>query len=396
MNMHRLLTFLLLSFYVNYSFLVASEEFEEKPLSPILREHYQEDHIIPSQVPSIGRYTPAYDNKKIAEIAEIVVYDEHSPKYVSLESADGIFEFIEKEEAELRITNEKTVPLQGIQKIAELAEFDNGRMDKVKSHQIQTAPYKFFGNLLITFPHALDKRTSPVRCVGSGVLIGPNHVLTAGHNIYDHGRGGWAQEIIFTPAQHKEHKPYGEAKGIILRTFKGWVQGGGEGYDYDMGLIILETALGYQTGWMSLLETEEAFLGLRPTLTIAGYPYEGIKLKTQDGVTKVKVAKMYKHSAPLKESQKMRLLYEINTLKGQSGSPIISYIESINNICVLGIHTHGSTSANEGARLTINKFERILEGISRFRLPRPSLEVNLRGDKNEVEDHLIDVSKKAT
>ncbi|MBN9343686.1 MAG: hypothetical protein BGO76_01710 [Caedibacter sp. 38-128] len=394
--MYRLLTFLLLTFYANCSYLVASEEFEERPLSAILIDSYQEDPIIPSQIPSIGRYTPAYDNKKVSEIAEISVYDEHSPKYVSLKAEDGIFEFIEKEEAEFRITNEKTDFLQETQKIAELAEFDNGRMDKVKSHQIQTAPYKFFGNILITFPHALNKRTSPVRCVGSGVLIGPNHVLTAGHNIYNHGRGGWAQEIIFTPAQHKEYKPYGEAKGVILRTFKGWIQGSGEGYDYDIGLIILETAIGYQTGWMSLLEPEETFLDLRPTLTIAGYPYKDVKLKTQDGVTKVKVAKMYKHSAPLKESQEMRLLYEINTLEGQSGSPIISFIKSIKTSFVLGIHTHGSTAANEGARLTINKFERILEGISRFRLPRPSLEVSLRGHENEVEDYLIDVSKKAS
>ena len=57
----------------------------------------------------------------------------------------------------------------------------------------RSAPYKFVGQLLFT--------SGSKDYVGSGSVIKPKSVLTAGHNVYD-AEGGWSVDIRFNRAQY--------------------------------------------------------------------------------------------------------------------------------------------------------------------------------------------------
>ncbi|MBL0942125.1 MAG: trypsin-like serine protease, partial [Alphaproteobacteria bacterium] len=305
---------------------VASEEFEDQPLGGSQGVHYYETRIDLLELNGTGHYTPSYYNErnKIAETAEVAVYDYDSPTLIGRKTEDGTYEVIEKKEKLKEKSFEKKPHGK---EIFESPEFKISTQ-KLKQKDTQLPPYKLFGNLLVTFPQAEDG-TRLALVIGSGALIGPNHVLTAAHTIYDHKRGGWAQHVIFTPAQHNQLKPFTEAKGNIIRVPKGWIRGEKDKEDYDIGMIILERAIGYQIGWASLLIPNEAFFPSCSKLIIVGYPYNHMKVKQQEGVMKVARALMYKHSGKLEKWQANRLIYHAQTSVGQSGGPILVYINKL-------------------------------------------------------------------
>ena len=68
---------------------------------------------------------------------------------------------------------------------------------------------------------------------GTGVLIGPDLVLTAAHNVYDTARGKWTQDVWATPAQNGDATPYGSYQASRVFMLKKYQEektgeGGGE------------------------------------------------------------------------------------------------------------------------------------------------------------------------
>ncbi|MBL0941932.1 MAG: trypsin-like serine protease [Alphaproteobacteria bacterium] len=377
--------------------IIASEEFEDYSLLT-LTDHYQPDQpgkISLLETSELGRHTLPHPGEelRLAHTGDILLYDKDSPTFIPMRGEDGQYEFIEAKGQE----KGKEKKLERKEEVGLI-----GSMSKLKAKKVTNLPYRYCGNLLMTFPHSENEEEVPAKCVGSGVLVGPNHVLTAAHNLFSHKRGGWATEVIFTPAQCKTMKPFGEVKGVLLRSFKGWIDGKGEGYDHDMGLIILERAIGYQIGWAGLLEPESSFLASSPRLKIVGYPSKGVKVKLQEGIAKIKAAQMYKHSGHIKESQEQRFLYEIETAPGQSGGPLLAY--NMDNHYVVGVHTYGlyeeskKERVSEGTRLTSNKLECILEGINRFMLRRNKQDCDTISDffTIELDDSLPSLIEKGS
>jgi V8-like Glu-specific endopeptidase len=75
--------------------------------------------------------------------------------------------------------------------------------------------------------------------VGSGILVGPNHVLTAGHNLFDHKKdkeNKWAKEVWFTPGRKGNNFPFGYSKGCLLLCHQHWLNlKSSKKDDYDLG-----------------------------------------------------------------------------------------------------------------------------------------------------------------
>jgi len=84
--------------------------------------------------------------------------------------------------------------------------------------------------------------------VGSGVLIDPMHVLTAGHCVHDILHGGtWASSIVVVPAYENGIRHYGDASAVQLHSWTGWTVDGN--WDHDMAVIDLDRPVGSLTGW---------------------------------------------------------------------------------------------------------------------------------------------------
>src|SRR5205807_6908021 len=88
---------------------------------------------------------------------------------------------------------------------------------------------------------------------GSGALIDPDHVLTAGHLVY-RGGDGWATQVLVSPGQRTAtNLPFGSAYGTVERTYTSFLteedQNAYDGTD-DLALITLDRPVGNRTGYL--------------------------------------------------------------------------------------------------------------------------------------------------
>jgi V8-like Glu-specific endopeptidase len=91
---------------------------------------------------------------------------------------------------------------------------------------------------------------------GSGVLVGPNDVLTAAHVTYESGTtNGWAERISVAPGFDQGSTPYGQFDAQTVYGYPVDTYGGRISLvqsTYDMALVRLKEPLGYQYGYMNI------------------------------------------------------------------------------------------------------------------------------------------------
>jgi V8-like Glu-specific endopeptidase len=116
---------------------------------------------------------------------------------------------------------------------------------------------------------------------GSGVMVGPNDVLTASHVLYMAQQGGAAVSVRVIPAYDPSpfSAPYGDLTSTSFHYFANY-DPDGDGYlmpgdngpglggsELDIGIIDLSSAVGYQTGWMNI---DPSFTG--GNVNVTGFP----------------------------------------------------------------------------------------------------------------------------
>ena len=184
--------------------------------------------------------------------------------------------------------------------------------------------------------------------LGSGALVAPRTVITAGHCVFMRQQGGWVRSITVTPGRNGASKPFGSCKAVGLRSVRGWVNSGQR--DFDYAAIILPTSCHIPNvsafGFASLQDQE-----LRSRkLNTAGYPgdkppgtmwYAGRKATSLTPRT---------------------IVYNTATMGGQSGSPV--WLRRADGArLMVGIHTNGAMSGNSATRITAP----VLANLKRWR-----------------------------
>ena len=196
---------------------------------------------------------------------------------------------------------------------------------------------------LIDKVHGADTRTqigntvqNPYWYIGrisigcTGTLVGPKHVLTAGHCVAN-GSGSWHSSLNFAVGQDGSYKPWGSETWKTAMTTSNWFNNGDSKYDY--GMIILNDAP--HGGWTSYGNYSGG------THSVTGYP--GDK----------PTGSLWTDSSSTSSSSK-QIFYSMDTAGGQSGSGIR---DSGNT--VRGIHAYGYSSNNGGTKITSTVYNQI-------------------------------------
>jgi len=208
-------------------------------------------------------------------------------------------------------------------------EIVHGADDRVLVSGTTVYPWRTICHLEITAPNGKTY-------IGTGATIGPRVVLTAGHCVYLHGDGGWARSIRVIAGRNGNGMPYGDAVGTFYHSVKGWTDS--HDSDYDYGVIVLPTSkkLGNTVGWMGLANLSfTSLLGLR--VNSSGYPGDkpyGTQWWNANVILYVTGRRLY---------------YQIDTMGGQSGSPVWRYKDGQRHI--IGVHTTGGSPFNGATRL---------------------------------------------
>ena len=108
---------------------------------------------------------------------------------------------------------------------------------------------------------------------GTGWIVGDRTVITAGHVVYMHSRGGWVRSIEVIPGRTGPDRsgPYGTYTSTRFRSVRGWI--GQKNPSNDYGAILLDPRARFDSAIGSFgfaSRPDSTLTGLRAN--VAGYP----------------------------------------------------------------------------------------------------------------------------
>ncbi|MGX9571524.1 trypsin-like serine peptidase [Mesorhizobium sp. f-mel] len=186
--------------------------------------------------------------------------------------------------------------------------------------------------------------------VGTGWVVGPRTLITAGHCVFDSKQmGGWAREIRVTPGRDRERRPFGSFVARRFSTLNLWTEK--QDADYDIAAIHLDA---------DLFPATEAFrVGALPDeelqdylINVSGYP------ASPGGGTELYWAKNRIRAVTTR-----RIFYDVDTSGGQSGGPAYVFPDENAHPVVVGIHAYGEGGTPGSIAMRVNSAPRVLPEV---------------------------------
>jgi len=175
-----------------------------------------------------------------------------------------------------------------------------------------------------SFPWRTCGRVATPGGWGSGVMIGPRHMMTASHVVPWLADGG-SDWITFTPMQYDTSTPFSSAYAI--RVYQWQRVNGADGIQsneaaFDYVVVVLSSNLGDSTGWMGSRGYSSDWNGMVRWAHI-GYPQDigaGVRpVYTTNGVMDSTVSE----SSGGRDS--FRIMHRNDLVPGQSGGPYFGW-----------------------------------------------------------------------
>lgn len=218
-----------------------------------------------------------------------------------------------------------------------VAEVVIGADDRVRVTNTTAYPWRTICSLRIT---ARDGS----RWIGTGWLVGNRTLITAGHVVYMHSRGGWVRNIEVIPGRNGSSEPFGSCTATSFRSVLGWTRSRKRSHDYGAILLPRTCDYGKRLGYFGYANYG-FFTLLNMLVNLSGYP--GDK----------PAGTQWWHARRIKWVTSRTLVYNIDTAGGQSGSPV--WRKKGSQRYAVGIHTNGSSSGNSATRITKPVFDNI-------------------------------------
>lgn len=208
-----------------------------------------------------------------------------------------------------------------------------GLDERVRVLTTNAPPWRMICSLLIQGPG--------ISVVGTGAVIGPRTILTAGHCVHHNTFGGWATKITVIPGRDRANFPFGTQVARRFASLDIWTATMNP--DYDVGCIHLDAPLDPAIGSFALGSLPDDRLQ-NAFLNISGYPADRGMGEEQ-----------YFHADRAAAVTPQRVFYAIDTYGGQSGAPVWIYPDGDTSRPVqVAVHAYGvgATGTNSGPRIT--------------------------------------------
>jgi V8-like Glu-specific endopeptidase len=185
--------------------------------------------------------------------------------------------------------------------------------------------------------------------IGTGWLVSPRMLLTAGHCVYMSNQGGWVQQIEVIPGRNADERPFGSCIATAFSSVRGWVEDADREYDYGVIMLPEDCRYGDRLGWFGYTAKSDDGLN-NMIVNLSGYP--GDK----------PAGTQWFHKRNLTDVGDRVLTYDIDTAGGQSGAPVWFQADDGGGYGV-GIHTNGDVAGNSATRITRDMVDNIAQWI---------------------------------
>lgn len=204
-----------------------------------------------------------------------------------------------------------------------------GRDDRVFIPNPTTVPWRCVCQLVIEGLHAQE-------VLGTGWLVGPRTLITAGHNLYSFAAKRGASRIWVLPGRSGDNVPFGYFQTNSFAVHPLWQSKGDP--MHDVGAIRLPTPIGDRLGWFGYAAHTDAQLQ-NLVVNNAGYPADK------------PIGTQWFNAGRIGKVDPNVLTYGLDTEEGQSGSPVFYFTADQRRI-VVAIHAYGGCPENRGIRIT--------------------------------------------
>jgi V8-like Glu-specific endopeptidase len=181
------------------------------------------------------------------------------------------------------------------------------------------------------------------RGAGSGVMIGPRHLLTVSHVIDWTAPAGFAADWVrFTPSYFDGDAPFGESYGVHIYWY---VQEDGDGFienseeDFDYAVVVLDHRIGESTGWMGARHYDDAW----DTLNV--WSHMGYPTDLNSGERPIFVSPFTMNGT---DDDAQDMLHQADVFPGQSGGPMFGWWDGDVGPRAVAVQSY-QNSSNNGA-----------------------------------------------
>ena len=205
---------------------------------------------------------------------------------------------------------------------------------------------------------------------GTGIIIGLNMVLTAAHNVWDkdHQRKHSPKNVQFLAGINGKTLPFGTANIKRIYIPESYIQTSTDVIPKDdYALLVLDRALGTQTGYFGIDIVDKQLLKKQGELYVVGYPGRVGDQEYQKLIHSGCYFQYGMKGSPFFDEEEPDFInYEIITSEGQSGSGVYYHAKETDEYFVVGIHVlgrPGDNSFNSATWLTKERFKQIQQWI---------------------------------
>jgi glutamyl endopeptidase len=301
---------------------------EEREFAPAFgkagRPRGATQEVVAVRVPEYARSKTVPESVQAGPLLDAYWASNHTP----MQRAQERLRVIQKTTSEAIIVNSESVI---------------GDDQRTRVNNTQDYPFRCICSLLIT-------ANTGSQYIGTGWLISPRLVLTAGHCVYMSDENGWASQIEVMPGRNVDVYPYGSVIATDMRSVTGWTVDGDRDYDYGAIILPPERRLGDELGWFGYaVRTDDYFPGI--DLNLSGYPGDG----GPDGID----GSQWQDHRVVLEVNERQITYVIDTFGGQSGAPVWE-TTSDGSRYGLAIHTWGTSTSNGATRITQDVYDNLV------------------------------------